>query len=291
MNGELRTRQLLRRALSALCLVIGVISALVTILDAQTTIRTGATLAIVVAALSLGVFLILPEARRLWRTSQSLPSNRELDRIGAAYRVEPATPDEIGWIADLQASVYSSADAVPESVLREWYGVNPSGFFIVRSPGGNPVGHLDVLPIRPQTLERFLDGDIVEREIRGDSLFPPADRHQIKHLYIESVILCPNRSCSKGAAMLAVLSSSVKILEHIAELKSVESIYAIAATVPGKRLLKRLGFELYRPAEKRRDGHDLFRASPALVAKRVVEVCGRVVADDRIVHDLADQGL
>jgi hypothetical protein len=74
-------------------------------------------------------------------------------------------------------------------------------------------------------------------------------------------------------------------------LSSVEAIYAIAATGPGESLLRRLGFQLLKPAGTRRDFHNLFCAKPAIIAKKVLEVCERVVTNDPILKALSRQGL
>jgi hypothetical protein len=212
MDLDRHIRPQLQRVLSAFCIVAGLAGVIVQVLTAPSTIRTVSTLTLFAVAACLGIFYAVPEILRQWRARRSLPSDEDLSRIGAAYRVEPATSDEIGWIAGLQESVYSAEDAVPESVLREWFAVNPTGFFIVKKRDGSLAGHIDVLPLRPNTLQQFLDGSIVEREIRGDSLYPPEDRKSIKHLYVESIILRPTKGLSTAAAMIAVLSYTGKML-------------------------------------------------------------------------------
>ncbi|MEW6744660.1 MAG: hypothetical protein AB1486_18040 [Planctomycetota bacterium] len=209
-----------------------------------------------------------------------------MERMTAAYRVTQATSEEIGWIAALEASVYSRHDAVPESVLREWYTCNPTGFSVVTAHGGTPVGHIDILPLRPVPLQEFLDGHILERELRGDSLYRNQERASIRHVYVESVILRPPEGRSPAAVMLALLSWIGEIFERVADLRSLEAIYAIAATVRGDQLLRKLGFELLRPGSSRRDGHDLFVGRPLFVARRLQAIVGEAVFDERTLGEL-----
>src|SRR5712691_7843998 len=95
------------------------------------------------------------------------------------YHVEPAAPDEISWIAQLEEAMYSPADAVPQAVLEDWYDANPEGFSILKR-GEERVGHLDMLAPRPKVMHDFLNGDILEREIRGSDLYTSAEREVIQ---------------------------------------------------------------------------------------------------------------
>jgi hypothetical protein len=63
------------------------------------------------------------------------------------------------------------------------------------------------------------------------------------------------------------------ILDRIADRDRLEKIYAIAATPAGKALMTDLGFELQRPAERRKDAHDLFVARPSDIENRVAMIC------------------
>ncbi len=205
-------------------------------------------------------------------------------RLTPGFRIEPATGSDIPWIADLEATVYSQSDAVPEQTLREWFSVNPSGFSIVRDPHGKAIGHLDILPLRPVTLDAFRKGDLVEREIGGDALYSPAERASITALYVESIILRPDKAISKGLAVLAVLDNLSSILERVADAKTVELIYAIAATAAGEKLLRKLSFELENVAERRRDSHKLFVASVSDVTSRAAAFSGTQSSISHSVH-------
>jgi len=265
----------LRNAFALFAGIAGLTGVAVTLLTAPTAMRTITIRLLFSVVIVLLIAIAIPEAFRHYRAASSLPSDAALDRLCTAYRIEQATADELGWIAQLQASVYSREDAIPEYLLREWFSVNPAGFSIVKTADGRPVGHLDILPLRPVTLHTFLGGDIVEREIRGDSLYSVIDRGAIRHLYVESIILCPRKPRSNAAAMVSVLSDAPAIIGRIADLHSVEAIYAIAASPAGERLMRRLGFALLRAGERRKDGHKLFVARPSVVARNVLEVCGR----------------
>src|SRR5436190_12019019 len=119
------------------------------------------------------------QPQRLWRVNpdrwwqdrirQAFPSIEELDKGGSAngYCIEPANLDDIEWISQLEAEVYSPQDAIPERILKVWYAANPTGFSIIKTKDGERIGHLDILPLRKEFLGSLLEGKIKERELTG----------------------------------------------------------------------------------------------------------------------------
>ena len=275
-------RTMMSRVLGGVVALIGFIGAIVTILDASDPLRklafwvSGACVALLLAMLAV------PGAIRAYRARQSLPSDKDLEDRCAGYQLQQADPTDIAWIAHLEASVYSREDAIPERTLDEWYAVNPAGFSIVRSPSGKRIGHLDVLPLRPSTLKAFCKGDIVEKDIRGDSLFSADERHLVTILYVESIILQPERPLTAASAMMCVLKSLPTLIRRVADPNVVQSVYAIAATPAGERLLRKLGFVLECSGERRTDRHNLFCAPFAALVKEAARFSG----DSELTRDL-----
>lgn len=186
----------------------------------------------------------------------------ESNVVSNGYRVETATPDDIGWMARLEAETYSSSDAVPESVLREWYAVSPRGFFVLRK-GDERVGHLDLLPLRPTPLRRFLAGELREREIRGEDLYSTAERASVTSLYVESLVVLPVSAYARAAALSLLLLNLTRLVGLVADPRRVEELYAVAASEAGARLMRRLGFRPLQKAAERGDGHELLTATLA----------------------------
>ena len=270
-----------QKATGAFAVIAGLTGVAVELVAAPSTTRIVAVLLLFGVAFGLAVTTIVPELLRRRRSERSLPSNHELDRVSGRYRVEQASPEDIGWVANLEASVYSREDAVPESLLREWFAANPTGFSVVKDIAGTQVGNLDILPLRPATLEAFLNGDITEREIRGDSLFSKTDRKLIKSLYVESIVLCSPEQRQNGLALLSILAEIPAIIGRIASLRSLQAIYAIGASSSGEALMRRLGFELSKPGDRRRDRHNLFVARPSVVVRNALALAGGMVSQQR----------
>lgn len=129
--------------------IAGFLSGVVGILSAPHDLRVPALFLLLAIAFMLCLWLILSMILQHRSIRLAVPSVTELEEAVMPYSVEQATLAEIGWIAQLETQVYSSADAIPRRTLEEWYTANPHGFFIVRAPDGRKLGHLDILPLKP----------------------------------------------------------------------------------------------------------------------------------------------
>ena len=177
----------------------------------------------------------------------------------SAYRIHPATPEDISWIARLETEVYSAGDAIPEHILIDWYNSNPNGFSVIRK-GEERIGHVDILPLRLPTLQRFLSGLMVERDIRGGDLFTPDESGSIRDLYVESVAVLPRPGSSSAPVVSSLLRNFISLVGRLREPTGVENVYAIAASEAGERLLSHLGFVPVQGAAERADKHELWGA-------------------------------
>ena len=195
---------------------------------------------------------------------------KEDEEIAATYSIEPATAEDIDWIASLEAEAYSPEDAVPRSILGEWYDTNPEGFSLVRM-NGEKIGHIDILPLRAKALRLFIDGAIIERELRGDSLYTPEEREFIRDLYVESIIIHPlgGRSNASGIAVMHLLYNFILLTKRMADPDKIENIYAIAASKDGEHFMGKLGFELAKRGQERKDQHNLYVARFAELKVRI----------------------
>lgn len=180
----------------------------------------------------------------------------------AEFFVENASHGDIKWIHQLETKVYSGVDVIPENVLEDWYLANPAGFNIIRNLNGEPVGHIDLLALRPEALRKFIGGRILEKDITGADLYTPAEKNVIKNIYVESLaLLLPFRE--KAAALKKLSGCLGKLIENVADRNVVENLYAIAASVQGETIMRKLGFNYISSGTERIDGHKLFAASAA----------------------------
>lgn len=174
------------------------------------------------------------------------------------YRLEQAEPEEIAWVAQVERDLYSLQDAIPEHILKGWYAKNPNGFSILKTRNSQKIGHIDILPLRPVVLQKFISDEIAERDIRGDDIYSLSEKNLIRDLYIESLAVVLPNSYSRAPATLFLICNLTSAIGRICDVSKVENIYAIAATIEGNRFLSTLGFRVHREAQYRKDHHNLF---------------------------------
>jgi len=281
----------LRKAVGLFVGVIGLVGTIVSILTAPSSIQLISFVLLFTALLVLsGWMLILPVLQKR-KTERAIAGIELLTTESTEYAIDRATEEDIKWIAQLEAEVYSKEDAIPKHILEEWYSANPLGFFVIRLKNGPKIGHLDILPLRPRTLKQFLDGYIVERDIRGDCLYTPEEKEQIRDLYVESIIIRPPKGHTSSKALPYLLSNLLPIVRTICNPNNLEFVYAIAASSAGERLMKRLGFELRSRGEERKDRHPLFVARFAALAENVAKICEERFKDRALLDQLAKRDL
>jgi hypothetical protein len=183
------------------------------------------------------------------------------DGGGTICHANPATPEDLDWIFQLEIDAYSAQSAVARRTLEQWYGSNPDGFSIL-TINGRKIGHITIVPLHPKILRSFVAGTIVEKDIQGDSLYTPREKHLIRNLYFESVILDPPKGPSTLPikALTCVARDFVPLIRRICDPTNLENVYALAASGPGERLMRAVGFDQVKSDQERSDHRALYVA-------------------------------
>jgi hypothetical protein len=180
---------------------------------------------------------------------------------GTVCHANPATPEDLDWIFRLEIDVYSAQYAVARRTLELWYGSNPDGFSIL-TMNGRRIGHITIVPLHSKILKSFVQGTIVEQDIRQDCLYTPGERHLIKNLYVESVITDSPKEHSilPIKALTCMARDFVPLIQRICDPANLENVYALAASGPGERLMRGLGFDQVKSGQERSDQRALYVA-------------------------------
>lgn len=150
--------------------------------------------------------------------------------------ISVAAAHDLPWIYALELRHYGPMHGVAAARLREWYAANPLGFLVARD-GGERCAHVTLLPLKPPFLRALMAGAKSENDIRAGDIFSPADRKQVRSLYIESVI----------AEHIEVFGELVRTFNRhvtrLAEPERMEEIVVNPSTSAGDLLVANLGFE------------------------------------------------
>jgi hypothetical protein len=264
-----------KKAVTIFLAFVGGVSGLIGILVAPPALLLPSILLLAAVLLGLFIWLLL---RRFRREKPRQISAIKVDDITDRYSIKQATPEEIEWIAQLEAKVYTDPpeDAIPEQILREWYESNRSGFSVMRM-NGRKMGHIDILPLRPKTLESFIEGHIKERDIRGDCLYSPDEKAGVRNLYVESIIIRDDDDHEKPSPMALkfLLCNFITLTKRLCDINAVERVYAIAATEDGEELMRSLGFKQVKSGQQRADHHNLYVAEFGTLRERLSGICNK----------------
>lgn len=191
-------------------------------------------------------------------------------------QAKPATPEDLDWIFQLEIDAYSAQHSVARKKLEQWYGSNPDGFSII-TMNGRSTGHLTFIPLRPNILESFAQGTIREQDIHGENLFTPREKHLIRNLYVESIIIdSPKGPSTLPIKALARLAHDfVPLIARVCEPANLENIYALAASGRGERFMKGLGFDRVQSNQERPDQRALYVAEFSTLKGRIAELLNR----------------
>ncbi|AFL86413.1 hypothetical protein Terro_0061 [Terriglobus roseus DSM 18391] len=178
------------------------------------------------------------------------------------YQVRRAREEDIRWAAALGQRVYQGLDVIPEATMLGWFHGNPNGFFTFWH-GEQRIGNFDILPLRPAVMQLFVSGNLLEKDIRPEDLIPAAESHAIRDLHWESIVVDPAFLGARRPMTRLFEQTFLTTLAHLCPIDQVGNIYAIAASDPGERLLRRTGLSKIAEAATRLDGHPLFRGNVA----------------------------
>lgn len=199
------------------------------------------------------------------------------------FHANPATPEDLDWIFQLEIDTYSPQYAVARRTLEQWYRANSDGFFIL-TMNGRKIGHLTIIPLHSKVLRSFAEGTILEQDIHEDGLYTPRERHLIRNLYVESIIL----DGSKGPSSFLIKPLSclahnfVPLIGRICDPTQLENVYALAASGRGERFMKGLGFDRVNSRKERADRRALYVAGFGSLQAKISELCDRRLRNAKI---------
>lgn len=148
---------------------------------------------------------------------------------------------ELRSVMELQIAHYGHERAAALGRLEAWHAANPRAFLVLRD-GRDVVGQVTMLPLKPAMLAALVDGSRQESHIEGADLFTPAERGNVRDIYIESMIVPPLRIFG------AFIRAFARHLARIAMPRNVEAIYAQPVTPAGRLVIANLRFEPVGPA-------------------------------------------
>ena len=161
-----------------------------------------------------------------------------------------ATVEDIQEEYDLATLLFGSATHDIET-RQAWLEKNPDIYFIVRDHG-RLVAFIDILPVKHETIMRFMDGEIRGWEISPDDVlqFDPGSTVECIVMSMgTSPEINPLRRVQAGAKLISGILEFLNILAQ--ERVTVSKLYATSQTPTGIAILKNAGFKELEQIGKR----------------------------------------
>lgn len=173
-------------------------------------------------------------------------------KINPSSKFELATEEDMQAIAEISRSIFHNDKTIPykptpmETRL-SWMRKNRETYYVLRSTDGTITGYTCILPIKKETIDRFILDEIRTNGITADDieLYEPG---RPMHLYIMAMCVDPSYPYTLkhkyGARLVAGLFA---FLLDLAERGiEVETITARSHTHDGIRLLRKIGIPQLR---------------------------------------------
>lgn len=173
-----------------------------------------------------------------------------LDSITFRY----ASRGDIEKIIQLDKASFDESEIIGTQIFSDWHEKNPKVFSCL-AQGDEVIGYFSILPLRSDTLKRFVAGEISEKDFTStDILTSKEAAKQCADLYFFSIVIARNHS----KLLRSMFEEIAREFHRYKSGKLFHRIYVTAATKVGRRLIKRFKFTLVQEAKYRIDGHDLF---------------------------------
>lgn len=250
----------------------GVLGTVISVLTAPRHLRLIFGVTFTLLAIVVVLIILWRRVSKLRRSQKALLSDDALIAVTSRFVLRPADKSDVDWVAAQEAQVYSDDDAIPADTLREWFAANPYAFNVICDLHASRVGHFNILPIKPNTLQMLIDGKIRERDVRGDSIYSAAERDAVLCLWVESITIDVSNPYLRARALLNVFERAHDTIERLANPVNLTQFYALSATRAGDDLIKRFGFQIASTQNKRTDGHDLYCVSYEVIKRKAEEL-------------------
>lgn len=164
---------------------------------------------------------------------------------------------ELAEANSLAAACYRR-DAISDELVEQWRLKNPNMFACVLDERGTIDAALGIMPLTESFMDQFIAGKVVESQIGAEDIHGPDKSKQVARLYISGVVVRDAKT-QRGHMRAALLMwATIQYLVKLYGTRRRRTLYALAATGDGERILKHLNFTIISPAGQRSDEHDLY---------------------------------
>jgi hypothetical protein len=250
----IQQREFLFALAATFAAILGVVSAILSIIGTQ--FQIGIALSIIVVTLAVAVLL---HYRRLVAPQVAVDDVLSSENLDALLTHLHCPCDLVlsNEAKNLARYCYAASVTIGPDLYEQLRVKNPYILACLTDLRGKFLGYFDAIPIRDGFAEAFLRGSLTESQITHEDVLPPAMTRDCKYLFIAGLAVHnPNTHAGRRNANILVWAL-LKYLAHFYGSTQPLS-FAVAATKEGGHLLQRFGIRLQAEGTQRADGYQLY---------------------------------
>jgi hypothetical protein len=154
-----------------------------------------------------------------------------------------ATQDDIYEEYELAALMLNGSAGYGVPSYKAWLGKNPDTNFIVRDQG-RLVAFMHVLPVKPETVKRWMTGEVREWEISAADVLPYTPGSSVECIIMSMATTADVDTWKRHQYGLRLIRGFLHFLHDLAEQDiTINRFYASSTTSEGIAILRRAKFE------------------------------------------------
>ena len=171
-----------------------------------------------------------------WNNGLAVPRYDDDDRIP---KIESVNDADIDDIYQYEEQEFPGHHATKER-LKEWRDRDPSNFMCIKSAGEPVMGYYILFFLKPESMNRFLSGELLEDDVRAADLNNPTAANYSRQIDAHICVFASKRHSSMFTVDL--LWHLLGRVVYLAKFGALSKIYAEATTAEGERILRRFNF-------------------------------------------------
>jgi len=237
---------------------VGLLSSIVTTLTAsfnKNSVLLGVILLLVTALIVFIILYLIPK--------ESLPSGIEtvadaINNNNTSKNIKIIFPCDIGYYRAVNklAKEKFGKNSASTSAANDWQKKNE---YILTCLTDNNllVGYFDILPLKPDFAQRFISGEVGEKDIRAEHLFSFHELKKAEYVYFAGIAV---KNTNVGAGCIHatyLIYAAILYLKTFYSGSNLKQILTIPTSDEGLAITKKF-FSLEREGGLRKDGQDLY---------------------------------
>lgn len=216
---------------------------------------------ITAAVASLVIFPVGWMIQKLSKGPSQIPFDA-VEEFGSSHGYEIIVPTPL-WARQSSYDVAQQkfgSDTIPPATLDEM-GTRSPNSLLVLTYGGSVVGYTDVYAMEAKAVQRFLCGEISERDLTPEMIVAHPRPGTASDLYLAGIVVvdCQSYEGRRQASML--IWALVEMLAKCFLDGEPARLFALGWSAEGRALLEKASFSRVASTRSRKDGHPLYTRS------------------------------